>query len=56
MISLFYGLLILNSVFYTKLNHLAQKLKKLRLDVTHDIKLNSNFYTELTHLAQNFKI
>ena len=29
-------------VFYTKLTHLVQKLKKLRLDRVHVIKLNSN--------------
>ena len=29
-------------VFYTKLIHLAQKLKKLRLNGTRDAKLNSN--------------
>ena len=29
-------------VFYTKLTHLAKKLKKLRLDTAHDAKLNCN--------------
>ena len=29
-------------VFYTKLTHLAQKFKKLRLDGTHVARLNSN--------------
>ena len=29
-------------VFYTKLTHLTQKLKKLRLDGTYDGKLSSN--------------
>ena len=29
-------------VFYTKLTHLTQKLKKIRLDWTHGTKLNSN--------------
>ena len=29
-------------VFYNKLTHLTQKLKKLRLDETHGTKLNSN--------------
>ena len=29
-------------VFYTKLTHLTQKLKKLDLDWTHDTKLNFN--------------
>ena len=39
----FYGLLILDSsFFYTKLTHLVQKLKKLKLDGTHVTKLNSN--------------
>ena len=29
-------------IFYTKLTHWIQKLKKLRLDMTHNTKLNSN--------------
>ena len=29
-------------IFYTKLNHLTQKLKTLRLDRTRGTKLNSN--------------
>ena len=29
-------------VFYTKLIHFVQKLKKLRIDGTHVTKLNSN--------------
>ena len=29
-------------VFYTKLTHLVQKIKKLKLDITHGAKLNSN--------------
>ena len=29
-------------VFYNKLTHLTQKLKKLKLDETHGTKLNSN--------------
>ena len=29
-------------VFYNKLTHLTQKLKKLKLDETHGIELNSN--------------
>ena len=29
-------------IFYVKLIHLTQKLKKLRLDGTHDTKLNFN--------------
>ena len=40
---IFYSLLILNSsFFYTKLTHLTQKLKKLRLEGTHGVKLDSN--------------
>ena len=39
---IFYSLLILDSFFYTKLTHLMQKLKKLRLDGTHGTKLNFN--------------
>ena len=40
---IFYSLLILDSsFFYTKLTHLTQKLKKLRLDGTHGTKLNFN--------------
>ena len=39
---IFYSLLILNSFFYTKLTHLTQKLKKLRLERTHGVKLDSN--------------
>ena len=42
-------------VFYTKLTHLTQKLKKLKLDRICSAKLNSNFFTELTHLVQKFK-
>ena len=30
-------------VCYTELTHLAQKLKKFRLDETYDAKLNSNW-------------
>ena len=29
-------------VFYNKLTHLTQKLKKLKLDETHGTELNSN--------------
>ena len=29
-------------IFYTKLTHLTQKLKKLRLEGTHGVKLGSN--------------
>ena len=29
-------------LFYIKLTHLVQKLKKLKLDGTHVVKLNSN--------------
>ena len=53
--------------FYTKLTHLALKLKKLRLYGTCGARLNyyniyiyifwlkSNFYIELTYLTQKFK-
>ena len=47
---LYIGLLIC----YIELTHLAQKLKKFRLDETYDAKL-SNFYTKLTYLVQKFK-
>jgi len=37
-----YGPLLTILVFYIELTHLAQKLKKLTLDETHDTKLNFN--------------